>query len=453
MLNISKHRVKDSVLQEFELHSLHTLSTPRTAIILKRWLTGILVVLMAILFLPWQQNINGKGYVTALTPQDRPQNIQNAIAGRIERWYVREGRLVAKGDTLLVISEIKDDYFDPNLPLRLQEQVQAKNDAIEGYQKQILASDNQIVALRSNLQFSLQKARNKVKQGLAKIASDSTDLEAERIQVKIAQDRLNRGEEQLKEGIVSLTEVESRRLKIREVQAKLISFENKLIVSRQELINARIELNSVEAEYQEKIAKVQSDLSKAVSSLADGENELSKIKNKASNVEVRRNQYVVRAPQDGYIVKTLKAGVGETIKEGESIATLQPNMPQKAIEMYIRATDVPLVKLGDEVRVQFDGWPALVFSGWPSVTVGTFGGTVNVIDMVNSKNGEYRLLVSPKIGGKDQDWPKQLRIGSGVYGWVMLQDVPIWYEIWRQLNAFPPTLTEEPKDETAKKEK
>ncbi|MFN8355401.1 MAG: HlyD family efflux transporter periplasmic adaptor subunit [Spirosomataceae bacterium] len=453
MLNISKHRVNDQVMQEFELHSLDTLSTPRTAIILKRWLTIILVVLLVVLFLPWQQNINGKGDLTTLTPQDRPQNIQNAIAGRIERWHVREGQLVAKGDTLIEISEIKDDYFDPNLPLRLQEQVTAKNDAIASYQSQVGASDNQISALKANLQFSLQKARNKVKQGMAKVISDSTDVEAEKLQLSIAQTRLDRGEDQLKEGIVSLNEVESRRLKLREVQAKVVSLQNKLIVSRQELINARIELSSVEADYQEKIAKASSDRSKALSSLADGENELSKLKNKATNVEVRRSQYVIRAPQNGYVVKTLKAGVGETIKEGESIIILQPSSPQKAVEMYIRATDVPLVKIGDEVRLQFDGWPALVFSGWPSVTVGTFGGTVNVIDMVNSKNGEYRILVTPKKGSKEEDWPKQLRIGSGVYGWVMLRDVPVWYEIWRQLNAFPPNLTEEPKDETTKKEK
>lgn len=438
--------------KDFEMYSLQTLSTPRTGIVLTRWLVGIMFVLLIVLFLPWQQNITGKGTISALTPQDRPQNVQNAIAGRIERWYVQEGALVKKGDTLLQISEIKDDYFDPNLPQRLQEQIKAKIDGIEGYRGQITASDQQIVALENNLKFSLQKARNKVKQGLAKVVSDSTDYEAEKIQVKIAQDRLDRGEDQLRGGIVSLNEVESRRLKLREVQAKLVSFENKLLVSRQELINARIELNSLEAEYREKIAKAQSDRSKAISSLADGENELSKLRNKVANVDVRRNQYYLRAPQDGYVVRALKAGIGETIKEGESVVTLQPSSPQMAVELYVRAMDVPLIEKGREVRLQFDGWPALVFSGWPSVTVGTFGGQVRVIDMVNSKNGEYRLLVTPLISEKDQDWPKQLRVGSGVYGWVMLNNVPIWYEIWRQLNAFPPNLGQEPTSDAKGKE-
>jgi multidrug resistance efflux pump len=89
-----------------------------------------------------------------------------------------------------------------------------------------------------------------------------------------------------------------------------------LLVSRQELINARIELNSVNAEYAEKISKAESDRSSALSSVATGEYELSQLQNKISNVDYRLGQYVVRAPQDGFVVKALKAGIGETIKEG-----------------------------------------------------------------------------------------------------------------------------------------
>ena len=99
------------------------------------------------------------------------------------------------------------------------------------------------------------------------------------------------------------------------------------------------------------------------------------------------------------------------------------------------------------MRLQFDGWPAIQFSGWPSVAVGTFGGTVTVIDVVSSGAGKYRLLVRPdSVNGRDGEraWPKQLRLGSGVQGWVILDSVPVWYEIWRQLNGFPPTLQAEP---------
>ncbi len=446
MLNISKQSVDKQIRDNYELNSLETLYTPRSAVILRRWMLVIVVVLLGTLFLPWQQNIDGKGDVSALTPKDRPQNIQNIISGRIEKWLVREGDLVKKGDTLLVISEMKDDYFDPRYPQRLQEQLVAKGDAIKSYQLKIQSLDNQIVALRENNKFSLQKARNKVRQGYAKVTADSTDVLAEQVQVNIAKIRLDRGEEQLNNGgLVSLSEVESRRLKYQEVRAKLVSNQNKLAISRQELINARIELSSIDAEYAEKIAKAQSDRSSAFSSLAAGEYEISQLQNKITNVDIRRGQYFVKSPQEGYIVKSLKMGIGETIKEGESICTLQPASPEMAVEMFVRAMDVPLIEPGREVRIQFEGWPSLVFSGWPSATVGTFGGTVKVIDKIDNGKGEYRLLITPRVKKGDQVWPKQLRMGSGVIGWVMLEDVPVWYEIWRQLNAFPPTLKKEPK--------
>jgi adhesin transport system membrane fusion protein len=438
MLNLSHQRVNIPAVEN-EVNSLNTLHSPKTAKIVYRWILGIVVVMILAMFLPWQQNINGKGYVTALTPQDRPQNIQNAVAGQIRKWLVREGDFVQKGDTLLIISEIKDDYFDPQILVRTQEQIQAKQDAINAYQAKIKASDNQITALRQGLQLSLEKARNKLLQARLKVRSDSADLIAVNRNFQVAKERLDRGEAMYKDGTISLVDVETRRLKFQEDQAKLVSQNQKLGISRNELINARIEVSSVEAEYQKDIAKAFSDRSSALSSLAEGESELSKLRNKYENIRIRRDQYVVQAPQDGYIIKTLKAGLGETIKEGESIVTLQPNQPELAVELYVKAMDLSLIAPGRHVRLEFDGWPALQFSGWPGTSVGTFGGTVAIIDRVNSKNGEYRLLIKPNPQGNENEiWPEQLRIGSGVNGFVMLKDVPIWWEVWRQLNGFPP---------------
>ncbi|WP_298360711.1 HlyD family secretion protein [Runella sp.] len=449
MLNISHQRVNIPAIEN-EVNSLNTLHSPKTAKIVYRWILGIVVVMVLAMFLPWQQNINGKGYVTALTPQDRPQNIQNAVAGQIQKWLVREGDFVKKGDTLLIISEIKDDYFDPQILVRTQEQIQAKQDAINAYQAKIKASDNQITALRQGLQLSLEKTRNKLLQARLKVRSDSADLIAVNRNFQVAKERLDRGESMYKDGTISLIDLETRRLKFQEDQAKLVSQNQKLGISRNELINARIEVSSVEADYQKEIAKGFSDRSSALSSLAEGESELSKLRNKYENIRIRRDQYVVHAPQDGYIVKTLKAGLGETIKEGESIVTLQPNQPELAVELYIKAMDLSLIAPGHHVRLEFDGWPALQFSGWPGTSVGTFGGTVAIIDRVNSKNGEYRLLIKPNHEGNENEiWPEQLRIGSGVNGFVMLKDVPIWWEIWRQLNGFPPDYLEDilPKEE------
>ncbi|CCH53280.1 secretion protein HlyD [Fibrisoma limi BUZ 3] len=450
MLNISNQRVDEQLFNHYPLKTLRTLPQPNSGRRLGRWMLGLLLISLCVMFLPWQQNINGEGAVTALTPQDRPQTVQNAIAGRIERWAIQEGQFVHKGDTLLVISEIKDEYFDPNLPQRLDEQLDAKEGSVSATDAKITALDGQIAALQTGLQVKLASARNKVRQSQFKVISDSTDLIAIRKNYQIALDRLDRYEKGYRNGLFSLTDLESRRLKVQEDNAKVIAQENKLNVSRQELVNARLDLSNIQADYQEKLAKALSDRSSAVSYRAEATGEVSKLRNKISSVDVRRGLYVVRAPQDGYVVRSFKAGIGETIKEGESIATLQPANPAIAVELYVRAMDVPLIQRGRHVRLQFDGWPAIQFSGWPTVAVGTFGGEVAVIDAVSSVNGKYRLLVKPKLQKGDQPWPQQLRVGSGVYGWVMLDDVPVWYELWRQLNGFPPSLQEEPKEETKK---
>jgi multidrug resistance efflux pump len=454
MLNLSNHRIDPALWEHYPLKTLRTLPSPKTGRKLGRWLLVCLVILIAVMFLRWTQTIDGTGSVTALGPQDRPQTIQTAIAGRIERWAIAEGQTVKKGDTLLVISEIKDDYFDPNLPLRLQEQLAAKQGSLDATVSKIGALDAQISALESGVSVKLASARNKVKQNRFKVLSDSTDLIAQRTNYRIASDRLARSEKMNRDGLISLTDLETRRLKLQEDYAKLISQENKLNGARQEFINAQLDLGAIQADFQEKRAKALSDRASAVSYRAEGGGEIAKLQNKISSVDVRRGLYVVRAPQDGILVKGIKAGLGETIKEGEAVATLQPANPAVAVELYVKAMDVPLIERGRKVRLQFDGWPAVQFSGWPSVAVGTFGGTVAVIDAVNSTNGKYRLLVKPaKDDSTEQKhpWPTQLRLGSGVYGWVMLDDVPVWYELWRQINGFPPSLKEESSEVIKKK--
>lgn len=437
MLNISRKRVNEEMIERYNLHALSTLSTPSTGRMFARWMQPIILFLFIVMFLPWQQNISGTGSVTALSPQDRPQTVQNIIGGRIEAWHVQEGDFVAAGDTLAILSEAKDEYIDPQIMMRLAEQIQAKQAGIEGYQAKISALTSQLSALRKGLDYSQQKARNKFAQAGLKVLSDSTDFVAVRTNYGITKNRLSRYEEGFKSGLFSLTDLESRRLKVQEESAKVVSQENKLDISRQELINTRIELNSLQAEYQEKIAKATSDRSSAVSSLADAEAELSKLQNKYASVEIRQGNYIIRAPQSGYVVRAMKAGIGENIKDGETIATLQPESPSIAVELYVNPMDIPLITPGREVRLEFDGWPALQFAGWPGVSIGTFGGTVAVIDRVESVNGKFRLLVKPKSG---DEWPAAIRQGSGVYGWVMLSNVSVGYELWRQLNGFPPDL-------------
>lgn len=448
MLGISSNQEIDENIAKKFLSTSDVLLTPKAAKVLAYWLAGLGTVFFIVLFLPWQQNILADGSVTALNPEDRPQTVESAIAGRIRSWHVVEGQFVKAGDTILVLDEIKEKFFDPELLLRLQEQIKGKEDAIVGYQGKIASYQTQIAALEEALKLNLAQQDNKIKQTRLKVSMDSADLEAEKVNLLIAKRQYEAGEVMEKEGVIALISLETRRSKLQESNAKIVAAESKYLQSQQELINTKIEMSVKRAEYLEKIAKARSDLNAAMAGLADAQAELAKLKNEYANMKIRSEQYVCRAPQDGMVVKALKAGIGETIKEQEAVVTIMPANPEVAVELYVKPMDVPLLSIGRKVRLEFDGWPALQFSGWPSVAVGTFGGEIAVIDAVDSKAGKYRILVKPDPN--DEPWPKQLRQGSGVLGWAMLDDVPIWYEIWRQLNGFPPSLKEAP-DETASK--
>ncbi|MCS6969096.1 MAG: HlyD family efflux transporter periplasmic adaptor subunit [Cytophagales bacterium] len=446
MLGISSHREIDENISKKFLSTSDVLLMPKAAKVLAHWLAGMGTIFFIVLFLPWQQNIQAEGSVTALNPEDRPQTVESAIAGRIKAWHVMEGQYVKAGDTILVLEEIREKYFDPELLTRLQEQIKGKEEAIAGYLGKIESYKAQIAALQQALDLNLAQQTNKIRQMRLKVATDSAELEAERVNLLIAKRQQEAGEEMVRQGLIALITLEARRSKLQETSAKVVSAENKYLQSQQELINTQIELNVKRAEYLEKISKARSDLNDALAGLANARAELAKLKNEYANMKIRSEQYVCRAPQDGIVVKALKAGIGETIKEQEPVATIMPANPQVAVELYVKPMDVPLLSVGRKVRLEFDGWPALQFSGWPSVAVGTFGGQIAVIDAVDSKDGKYRVLVKPDP--EDEPWPRQLRQGSGVLGWAMLDDVPLWYEIWRQLNGFPPSLKKAPDQPT-----
>ena len=435
----AEHLHPDTSPLSARFRALRLVQTPRTGRTLARWAAGLGLLALLAGFLPWTQNIRSQGRLTTLRPQDRPQTVPSTIAGRIRSWRVREGQLVKKGNTLVVISEIKEKYFDPELLTRTREQLTAKINALRENTAKTTALGGQQTALRQGLTFSLSKARNKLAQSRLKVRSDSAQLIAQRADFAIATRQQEAQENLYRQGLKSLTELEQRRLKFQESRAKLQDVDNKLNISRQELLNARLELSSLQADYTDKISKSESDRRSATAYQFDSEGQIAKMKNELANLSIRAGYYAIRAPQTGYVVRALKEGEGEIVKEGEDIVTLMPAHPQLAAELYVQPMDIPLLRVGRHVRLQFDGWPALVFTGWPGTSFGTFGGTVAVIDNIDSQ-GQYRILVTPE----GEPWPRPLRVGSGVYGWALLDDVPIWYELWRQLNGFPPNFVAGP---------
>ena len=418
-----------------KFYSIQLLNEPKLAKKLAVWCTSLFLILVVCTLLPWTQNFNSDGFVTALNQENRPQTVQSTIAGRIEKWFVHEGEIVKKGDTILVLTEVKDKYFDPQTTERLAEQLKAKEQSLVVTKEKVVALQNQILALKSGEQLSISKGRNKIIQSSLKVKSDSMDLIAASVDNETAKLQLERQEKLFSQGLKSLTEVEQKRLKYQETFSKKIATENKLNGSRQELLNSSIEINSIKAEYLDKTSKAESDKNSAESYYYSLEGEISKMKNEYKNLQIRNTFYAITAPQNGSLVRASKNGIGETIKEGEAVATIMPSKMNVAVELYVKPMDMPLISHGTKVRLQFDGWPAMVFSGWPNTSFGTFGGVIEVIDKIDTK-GKYRILVVPD--SEQEKWPELIPIGSGVYGWAMLNDVPIWFEIWRELNGFPP---------------
>ncbi|AEE18573.1 multidrug resistance efflux pump [Dokdonia sp. Hel_I_63] len=401
-----------------------------------RFLLAFAIIGVIVLFLPWTQNVNGKGYVTTLTPDQRPQTIQSPIPGRVEQWYVLEGDYVAKGDTILRISEIKNEYQDPLLAERTRQQRDAKSNAVGSYKSKVVALENQLGALQRERALKLEQAENKLKQARFKVQSDSIDLVAATTNRDIALKQYERTATLEAEGLKSTADVEDKRLKLQETEAKLISQNNKLLASKNNVLNASIDISRTSAEYAEKISKAQSDKFSASSAQYDTEAQVSKLANASTNYEMRSALQYITAPQNGFINKAIKSGIGETFKEGEQLVGIMPADYDLAVETFVRPIDLPLIHAGEKIRVQFDGWPAIVFSGWPDASFGTYGGTVVAVETFISTNGKFRVLIAPDK--EAEDWPKNVRVGSGAQTIALLQDVPIWYELWRQLNGFPP---------------
>jgi hypothetical protein len=251
------------------------------------------------------------------------------------------------------------------------------------------------------------------------------------------------------EGLKPLSDVEEKRLKLQEADAKIITQENKLLTSKNEYINSKVEINRINAEYAEKIAKTQSDQYTALSNQFDTEAQVDKLENQYVNYSMRNDLYYIKAAQNGYINRALQSGIGETIKEGTPIVTIMPAEYDIAVETFVNPIDLPLLSTGTKVRVWFDGWPTIVFSGWPDISYGTFGGKIVAIGNFISPNGRYRVLIAPD---KDEArWPKQLSIGSGAQTIALLKTVPIWFEVWRNLNGFPPNYYTTANTETNQK--
>ncbi len=437
MLNISNNQLPPNAYPP-GLATTDKIRLPAWHWSFRRLLAVLMGIFLLFMFMPWTQNVGADGRVTTLRPDQRPQTVHATIAGRIEKWYVAEGQAVKRGDTLVFLTEVKADYFDPNLVERMGNQVSAKQGSIESYGQKVGALEDQIKAMRRELDSKMAQTRNKIEQARLKMESDTLKIVQGRIDLQIAQRQFEGAKNLYDKGLEPLTKLEERRLKLQDAQTKLVTAENQLGNSRNDLAIYTTELRLLQNETANKIAKAQSDRFSTLSDRFDAQASVSKLQIERSNYSIRQAFYYILAPQDGFIVQALKQGIGEIIKEGEPLLSIQPANYLLAVEMYVKPLDLPLLSIGSTVRFVFDGWPAFFFSGWPGVSTGTFGGKIVAIDRNISGNGKFRVLVAPDAA--DHPWPNAILPGGGAKGIALLNNVPVWYELWRVINGFPPDL-------------
>jgi adhesin transport system membrane fusion protein len=381
--------------------ALRLVRTPDNAVPLARGIVLTLVAFVIILIVaPWIQNVAGSGIVTSFSPNQRPQTIDALIEGRIEKWYVKEGDYVREGDTIVVLRDIDTKFLDPKFQERQQ-----------------VIRDNEV----AEAQLEVIIAKQKVIQAKAKVLAAEAAVTNANIDAATARVRYERAESLFSQGLASRRELETNLLALQKALNDSVKARTNLEVENQALANANTELQAKQRLAEAKIAK--SDL-------------------ELGNVTNRRNFGVVLSPINGYVTRIMQVGDGQAVKKNEKLAIVVPETDDIAAEIYIGSLDAAIVDTGRKVRLQFAGFPAIQApgGGFPHFAIGTFGGIVKVIDAVDDGSGRYRVLVVPDPN--DKPWPSRayLRQGTEVTGWILLNEVPLGYELWRQLNGFPPII-------------
>ncbi len=419
-----------------ELSALRLVQSSRMA---RRLANAILVLLIAaiiaMLALPWQQSAKGTGRVTAYIPQERQQTVMSPVKGIVEDVGdgLREGSQVKRGDFILDLQPAAQ-----NMEAQLEAQLRDLTAKMRTAEAKATAYGQNMNDYAEARDFAVSAADELIEAGQAKLEAKEELIaayESKEWQARLNLERQQRLEEK---GITPRKEVEKLKKDWEVAKAELES-------AKQDVITAHNELDAKKQEREEKLKTGQTKVDYARAMKEDALGMKATVQKEIRDLEMKRSELdrmVITAPRDGTIFRMPVFERGMTIKEGTELFTIVPDTKDLAVELWLAGNDVPLVRVGDHVRLQFEGWPAVQFAGWPSVAVGTFGGTVAAIDETDNGKGKFRLQIRPEDA---EGWPSHrfLRQGVRANGWVMLQRVPLGYELWRQLNGFPPVVAEE----------
>jgi multidrug efflux pump subunit AcrA (membrane-fusion protein) len=410
-----------------------SLVTPSRAV--RRIVTVFSAMLLAIpvilALVPWRQNISASGRVVAIDPLDRIQTLPAPVTGRLVEVLVQEGSEVEKGDLLLEMSD-----QDPMYAARLQQQLEFARDKIKAARDQVSSYDQQLTNLDEARELAISGANFELN-----VATEKIRAAQQHLQAAIAELEQKRADRDRRKRLFARRLVSE--LDYQTAEAAYLSAGARVEAAKAEVEQAlnlekskRAKVGQVARDLQAKIESTKSLREEARSKVALAEKE----RVEAETTAERQKTQVVVAPRAGRVFRIRAASQADLLKQGDPLIDFVPKTSDLAVELWVRGNDAPLIEPGRKVRLQFEGWPAVQFSGWPSVAVGTFGGQVMFVDSQDDGQGRFRILVGPDP--REPDWPeaRYLRQGVRTNGWVLLDEVRLGYEIWRQLNGFPPSI-------------
>ncbi len=393
-------------------------------------LLALVLAVVALVVTPWQQSIRGGGRVTAYAPLERQQTVEAPVKGRVVHWYVQEGDHVEAGEPIVDLAD-----NDPELVARLERERQTIIDQIEAATMSMTVADAKIVALDGSRSAAVTSAGLKQQIASDKLEGAERAFDEAAAEQETAALNLTRIEKLHEEGLASTRDYELAQMKARTTKAKLDKEKASLSAAKREVKAASADRSKIGGEAGAKVEDAKSSLQKAKADKAKAEGDLAKIDVKLA----QQSQMMVVAPRSGTVFRLSAKEGGEVVKQGDALAVLVPDVSARAVELWVDGNDAPLITPGREVRIQFEGWPAVQFVGWPSVAIGTFGGEVAFVDATDNGVGQFRIVVTQLEG---EEWPdsRYLRQGVRANGWVLLNQVSLGYELWRLFNGFPPAV-------------
>ena len=412
---------------------------PSMLLVRSSWAAAVLAISLVVVFVgvvtalavtPWQQSVEGQGRVIALSPAERYQRLESPVDGRINRVLVKEGQRVEQDEIVLELADVDPLFLD-----RLQSEsglvslrAQAAADRRQSIEDRIESLTRARELGLSAADARISMAVERVRQGEQAIISAEAVTAAAALNLPRLVDLANQGLRSVRDK--ELAELDLARARAEEQRARAM-----LTAATADVASITTDRRRIEQEATASISDARAAENSAKAEQAGARADIVRLDSRIS----RQQMQVVRAPRAAFVFR-VEAQEGQLVKQGEQLVELVPETTSRAVEVWVDGNDAPLVSVGRSVRVQFEGWPALQFVGWPAVSRGTFGGVVTLVDVQDDGAGRFRVVVGPTA---QEPWPvgDVLRQGVRANAWVILETVPLGFELWRRLNAFPPTVT------------